>query len=195
MTPPTVVWIRHATSIDGLERPTAHARADTPLSDRGRAETQRASDGLVELGVGRIVSSPLPRAWETARILADELGVPLDQPYPQLREWRAPDCVLGIAPADYPPQYVRWRGIRSTEPDTALPGGESLTAFARRAAEAAELVEYMATGAQRQVLVVAHVLLIGAVAAHAIGIREPGAVFTAATSFTLPPAGRWQHGR
>lgn len=193
MTQPGVVWIRHGTSVDGLERPTAHPRPDTQLSHHGRAQAHRAAAELAELGAGRVLSSPLPRAWETARILADDLDVALDEPYPLLREWQAPDCVLGVTPTNYPPQYRRWRRIRATEPDTALPGGESLTAFAQRASDAAELVTDISTRTQRPVLAVAHVLLIGAVAAHTTGIREPAAVFAAATRCTLPPTGRWRH--
>lgn len=159
MTRQAVVWIRHGTSVDGLERPTAHAHPGTRLSDLGRTEAHRAAARLTELGAGRVLSSPLPRAWETARILAAELGIPLEEPYPQLREWQAPDCVLGVTPAGYPPQYLRWRRIRAAEPDTALPGGESLAAFARRALDAAKLVEDIAARSRRPVLVVAHVLL------------------------------------
>lgn len=188
---PPVVWIRHGTSVDGLDRPTAHARPDTPLSDRGRDEARATADLVRELGAGRVVSSPLPRAWETARILATALDVPPDEPWSCLREWRAPDCVLGLAPGDYPPEYRRWRRARGVEVHSALPGGESLAGFARRAATAGALVNDIATTSTRPVLVVSHVLLIGAVAAHAHGIDEPGAAFAAARCFSLPPAGCW----
>ncbi|MGH8965230.1 MAG: histidine phosphatase family protein, partial [Actinomycetes bacterium] len=128
-----------------------------------------------------------------AQILATDLGVALDEPCPQLREWQAPDCVLGLAPAGYPPQYLRWRRVRAAEPDTALLGGESLTAFAQRALKAAKLIEDIATRSRQPILVVTHVLLIGAIAAHTAGIHEPAGVFAAAARFTLPPARWWQH--
>lgn len=40
-------------------------------------------------------------------------------------------------------------------------------------------------------LVATHTLLIGAIAGHTAGIREPAAVFAAATRFVLSPAGIW----
>jgi broad specificity phosphatase PhoE len=45
------------------------------------------------------------------------------------------------------------------------------------------------------VLVVSHKLVIGAVAARAAGITEPGAVFDAAGALDLPPAGWWHPSR
>ncbi|RJQ66251.1 histidine phosphatase family protein [Pseudonocardiaceae bacterium YIM PH 21723] len=191
MTRHAIVWIRHGTSIDGLERPTAHARPDTPLSDRGHAETREAAGRLAGIGIGRVVSSPLLRAVQTAQILAAELGIPLDEPDGLLREWQAPTCVLGLAPTQYPAQYRRWRSIRDTEPDTALPGGESLTAFVWRARAAAEAVENLAVTRGQSVLAVGHTLLIGAIGAIADGVTDPEAVFAAATCFTLTPAGLW----
>lgn len=56
-----------------------HARTP-PLSDRGRAETRRTAAALRELDTERMLTSPLPRARETAQILAAELAVPLDEP-------------------------------------------------------------------------------------------------------------------
>jgi hypothetical protein len=51
-------------------------------------------------------------------------------------EWHAPACVLGLAPAQYPDNYKDWRRHRVQNPDAALPGGESLTAFRDRALDA-----------------------------------------------------------
>ncbi|MGH8964995.1 MAG: histidine phosphatase family protein, partial [Actinomycetes bacterium] len=65
MTRQVILWMRHGTSVDGLQRPTAHARPDTPLSDQGRVEVHRATAALAKFEVGRVLSSPLPRAWET----------------------------------------------------------------------------------------------------------------------------------
>src|SRR4051794_5211901 len=51
---------------------------DRPLTAKGRNRMRQIGRGLDHLGIKPdvIVSSPLPRAWETAEILADELSIP-----------------------------------------------------------------------------------------------------------------------
>jgi phosphohistidine phosphatase len=53
------------------------ADGDRPLTPRGRRRTRRVARGLEALGleVDRIVTSPLPRALETAEIVAAALGL------------------------------------------------------------------------------------------------------------------------
>jgi 2,3-bisphosphoglycerate-dependent phosphoglycerate mutase len=135
ITPATrAVWIRHGTSLDGLHHPGTHPRPDTPLSEPGRHAIQQTAHALRGWGALRVLTSPQRRARDSAHLLATALGIPSPEPMDVLREWRAPDCVIGLAAADYPQQYQHWRRWRTLTPDTALPGGESLTAFAHRAA-------------------------------------------------------------
>lgn len=49
---------------------------DRPLTPRGRRKVRRVAYGLdrLKLKLDRIVTSPLPRARETAEIVADQLG-------------------------------------------------------------------------------------------------------------------------
>lgn len=208
----TVLWMRHGTSLDGHRQPTAHARPDTPLADLGRDQTRAAADLLRALRPMLVLSSPLPRARATAELLADALPAPLGPALDDLAEWRAPDCVAGLTPDQYPPAYQQWRAQRTDQPDLALPGGESLTAFTARATRARQIVDDIASGlahdlaravdgdaapdaapdgAGTVLVAVCHRVLIGAVAALHRGICDPGAVFTAATAFRLAPARWW----
>jgi phosphohistidine phosphatase len=52
---------------------------DRPLNDLGVAETRRVAKGLRRMQVSPdvVISSPLPRAGQTARIVAAELGAKL----------------------------------------------------------------------------------------------------------------------
>ena len=54
-----------------------HADDDRPLTDRGRAHMRQVGRGLRRLGVkpDRILTSPLPRARETAEIVAGALNL------------------------------------------------------------------------------------------------------------------------
>jgi probable phosphoglycerate mutase len=53
-----------------------------PLTARGRAQARRVAAVMASLGwrPDHVVSSPLPRCLETARIVAEELGVPAPLP-------------------------------------------------------------------------------------------------------------------
>lgn len=53
-------------------------RADPPLSDLGRRQAEVAGDTLAELGITRVVASPLVRAHETATIIGAALGLPVE---------------------------------------------------------------------------------------------------------------------
>jgi probable phosphoglycerate mutase len=51
--------------------------ADTPLSERGRAQAERLAARLSHAGIERIVSSDLPRARDTAEAIARRTGAPV----------------------------------------------------------------------------------------------------------------------
>lgn len=184
-----LAWMRHATCNDGVHRPNAHARPESRLSPRGTRQAARTAKALVGSGIsdGVIISSTLVRARRTARIVAEITGLTLLNPDPVFDEWRAPTCVLGCAPEQYPDAYVDWRLVRSKRPETALPGGESLIDFRMRAGNAlseatrlAEQVPYL--------LVVSHRLLIGAVTALREGVTDPVMTFDHARNYVLMPA-------
>jgi len=190
-----VLWIRHGTSLDGALRPTAHARPDTPIAPHGVTQIAATARHLRDKGVqpAIVLTSPYPRAAGSAAILAELLGAPLAPPDPIYAEWRAPDCVLGITPDDYPPEYRRWRAARLYDPDSALPDGESLTAFHDRATHASSAHQRFA--AAGVTLIVSHRVLIGAVAAISTGVHGPADVFRQACAFPLDPAQVWRpHG-
>lgn len=50
-------------------------RANIPLNENGRAQARRAAERLVGRRWDAVFSSPLDRAHETARIIADRLGI------------------------------------------------------------------------------------------------------------------------
>lgn|GEM_PF-3013484 len=191
MTERRVVWMRHGVCHDGEHRPYAHARPESALTARGAAQAASTAremlDGL--LRPVTVLHSPLPRAQDTARIVSAVLGGTVRPPSSVLAEWRAPSCVLGLGPAEYPPKYRSWREARLDQPDTALPGGESIAAFASRARLAVVLADEAA--ASGTVVVCSHRLLIGAVVALANRHDDPAALFGSACSFPLAHAGTW----
>lgn len=187
----TILWMRHGTCADGYQRPDAHARRTSLLTRRGARQVTQTAQTLTTAG-DAIASSTLVRARSSARIVAEHTGLILLRAHSVLDEWRAPTCVLGRAPAQYPDAYEDWRLRRGQHPDEALPGGESLTAFRDRALEALDTAERLAHD-HGQLVVVSHRLLIGAVTALCSGTHDAAEVFEAARTFTLEPAALHVH--
>jgi 2,3-bisphosphoglycerate-dependent phosphoglycerate mutase len=169
----TALWMRHGTCLDGLRRPTAHARPNSPLTGAGADEAELTARELRKRNCrpAIIASSPLRRARQTATLVAATLSAHLIEPMSAFAEWQAPHCVLGRIPDEYPPDYVTWRQQRAQNPDSSLPGGESLQTFAERARDVATIVRELTIN-NGPVLIVSHRLLIGAVAALHAGYGD-----------------------
>lgn len=98
--------------------------ADTPLSDRGRAQAQALAQRLRGEALGQIVCSDLPRARQTAEIVAAACGVAIETT-PLLRERDFGD--LRGRPYD-------GLGFDPLTMADAPPGGESIAEFEARCA-------------------------------------------------------------
>ena len=73
--------LRHGESVHNARRsgePAAHSAQDR-LTEKGIEQAHAAGAGLRELGVTRLLSSPLRRARETARAVGDALGLDAEE--------------------------------------------------------------------------------------------------------------------
>jgi broad specificity phosphatase PhoE len=66
------IFVRHGQSQANYDK--VLAAPDSPLTDEGRAQAQKAGRELQGKGITRIISSPLLRARETADIIAKEIA-------------------------------------------------------------------------------------------------------------------------
>jgi uncharacterized phosphatase len=173
----TVAFIRHGQTDwnrDGL----LQGSSDIPLNDTGREQAHDAFMTLRSRPWDAVVSSPLQRARETARIIADGLDIPLGPAYPGLVE-RNYGPFEGTSAAD---AIERW-------PHREYPGAESLDAVAARGEEAlAAIVADIPSGA---VLVVCHGTIIRYTLARLAGRPVPG-IDNGSISMLRLDAGRWQ---
>jgi probable phosphoglycerate mutase len=121
---PLVALLRHGEEDEGADgRVGLESRSPRGLSARGRAQAEAARDFLVSLDAERVACSDVPRAIETALVVA--AGRPIDV-VPQLGgmdlgEWEG-------SPASDLPDLARVLGDPSLRP----PGGESLADLAAR---------------------------------------------------------------
>lgn len=165
--PTFTVMARHgATELSLEKRFSGTGGFDAPLADLGRAQADALAQELLEReSIDRIVSSPLLRTRQTAQVIADRLGLPVE-----IMDGFA-ECAFGDWDGHtfaevrdrWPLELDEWLG--STE--VAPPGGESFSACQARVLRARGDVVKAYPG--ERVLVVAHVTPIKVMVAHAVG--------------------------
>ncbi len=69
-------FIRHGLSEMNKISLWSGAQSETPLAPEGRAQVKAAGAGARGLGIDYIISSPLSRAHDTAKIIAHEIAYP-----------------------------------------------------------------------------------------------------------------------
>lgn len=116
----TLAFIRHGQT-DWNREGRLQGSSDIPLNDTGREQARDAEAMLAQWSWDAIVSSPLSRARETARIVAEGLGLPLGPAYDELVE------------RDYGPlEGVPDREVMARWPNRDYPGAEPLESVVDR---------------------------------------------------------------
>ena len=115
-----LIFVRHAAT-DCVASRLAGRDANVRLSAAGKIHGQRLAHSLKQQGIGKIYSSPQPRARETAEFLGELLGEKVEVA-PELDEidygeWtgRTFEELRGID---------HWRDFNSVRSCTRIPGGE-----------------------------------------------------------------------
>jgi 2,3-bisphosphoglycerate-dependent phosphoglycerate mutase len=133
-----IVLVRHGESVATVERRLGGPLTCSGLSPLGRKQAEALADRLArtgELVPDVLVSSTMPRARETAEILAPALGelpIVVDE---ELEEHNPGPDADGMTFADYVERYGHqdWKGDPYT---TGFENGESIARFQFRAAQA-----------------------------------------------------------
>ncbi len=116
----TFALIRHGQT-DWNRDDKLQGSSDIPLNAEGRKQAHEAAGILADGGWQLVVSSPLRRARETARIIARDLGLELGPSYPELVE-RDYGGMEGRSASE---TVARW-------PSRDYPGAESLDSVVKR---------------------------------------------------------------
>jgi probable phosphoglycerate mutase len=118
-----LICIRHGETVYNLEG-RIQGQADSHLSPLGRCQCEAAAEALADEPIDVIVASPLARAMESARILADRLHLEVATD-PRLMEINAGIFQGHTWPEineKFPDVADEWR---KSDPDFRIPGGES----------------------------------------------------------------------
>lgn len=147
-----VFLVRHGATILTVEDRFAGV-TDVPLSDEGREQARRLSERLSGDHISAVFASPMGRTMETAAILAQPHGLPV-QPVPGLREinhGRWEQLTRQEVERQFPKECAEW----NEDPFTFAPeGGESGLAVTARALPA--LMDIVRGHPGGHVLVVSH---------------------------------------
>jgi len=172
-----VLLVRHGETDDNAAD-RFQGRIDTPLNDRGRAQSLALAVALVPEGVRALYSSPLARARETAEIVGRRLGlepIVFDDRLMEADAGAWSGRLYAEIVADDEDAFVAWR---AREPGFRFPGGESVEEQGARVAAALHDV----AGGPLPALVVTHGGTIRAVD----GIDVPGGAVANCQLFRVP---------
>ncbi|GAA4729595.1 bifunctional RNase H/acid phosphatase [Nocardioides endophyticus] len=166
--PTTVVLVRHGVTPHTLEKRFSGglASANPGLSDEGRAQIRAVADWLGPLAerVDAVVASPVRRTLESAEILAEALGRPVEvEPGFAEMEFGVWDgMTFGEVGEKYPAELKSWLGSVDNAPE----GGESFTTVQERVLAGLGRLQETHTG--KTVVVVSHVTPIKTLVANAV---------------------------
>lgn len=70
-----IIFVRHGQSTSNVGKILSHDVNNFPLTDEGREQVKRTAQELKKIKVDSIFTSPILRAYQTANIIGDELGI------------------------------------------------------------------------------------------------------------------------
>ena len=127
-----LIFARHGESQANVEKVISNRDLPHYLTARGRKQAAAMGGRLADMGIQEIYSSPIPRAQETARIVAERLGLSV-QTADALKEV---DCGILEGRGDqaawqaYDEMLRQWDELH--DHDYRIEGGESLNQVKRR---------------------------------------------------------------
>lgn len=162
-----LLLIRHGETPWNRERRVQGCRSDTELGQRGREQAEKIALVLRKHRVDAIYSSPLKRAVDTAKAIAQACGLEV-KVASELREIDAGE-LEGLSQEELRKRYKEfWKEWRESDPSFPLPGGESLEGLQRRAW--GEIERIIERHPEETVAVIGHLLANLAIICRAVGL-------------------------
>jgi probable phosphoglycerate mutase len=179
--------IRHGEAVCNVDGTIAGMRSDVGLTELGIMQAERLRDRLAatrEIAADALIASTLPRAWQTAEIVAPALGLPIipDDDAQELRPGEAD----GLNVADFLERYGPFSDFREDPYLPLAPGGESWGGFTARVGDF--LYRVLRDYAGKSVVIVCHGGVVDASLLIGLGVGAtapvPGQMHTRNASIT-----------
>jgi len=194
--PTTLFLLRHGeTPLTVQRRFSGRGGADAGLTDGGERQAQNAAAVLDERLSGSpltaVIASPLLRTRQTAQIVADRLGLPVqvDDDLAELAFGEWDGLTFSEARARDEARFDAWLGDATMAP----PGGESLSALGERVARVRERV--LERFESETVLLVTHAMPVKSLVAQALGAPVLSVHRVDITPASLAEIAYWPDGR
>ena len=166
----TIYLVRHGRT-DWNKEQVFRGRADRPLDEVGHEQGRKVADALISKNVQAIYTSPLIRAVDTAKPLADKLGLTM-QVMDGLNDMDFGDwqgLPVDEAKEKYPSEFSKWV---NTPYQARIPGGENLGDIADRAEQA--LVEICKSPGIERAVVATHRVVVKVLLCRIVKAGEEG---------------------
>lgn len=160
--------IRHGESIYNAEE-RIQGQSDVPLSELGRRQGEAVAEALAAVPIEAVYASPLCRASDTARPIADRHGLAL-RTDPRLMELNVgvfANRLRSELADEYPTELAQWLG---GDEDFVIPGGESRRQLTQRGCEA---ICSIVAARHREAVIVTHGGLLSVTLRRLLNLVEP----------------------
>lgn len=176
-----LIFVRHGQS-EGNASGVVQGRLDFGLSELGYRQAEETAKRLGGEPVSRILTSPLRRASETARLIADPLGMTVE-PEPALLEYDI-GIVSGLTAVQVRERHPEFAAARARGERPKYPGEEGRDVFQARITAVLDVLR--GEEGDGAVVAVAHGGVINAVCAVVLGVdlHGPGRFQVANCSLT-----------
>lgn len=156
----SIIWIRHGETLLNTAR--TIQPADTPLAPRGLAQAERVAERVRALKPAAILTSDMPRAWQTAEAISRSTGI---TPISTDLLWERNFGDLRGRPYD----TLSFNAMEMLEAPT---NGESMASFHQRILEALTFAAKMRASLEGPLIVVSHGLVIRALLENNIDLGQ-----------------------
>jgi broad specificity phosphatase PhoE len=119
-----IILARHGDAVNSTGK--FHGLKDEPITSKGREETYRLAEQLEQYGATMIYYSPLSRNRDTAKILSEELDIPM-RVAPELKPLDSGDFE-GKSIKTHLDDFKHYLN----NPSEKIPGGQSVNSWARQ---------------------------------------------------------------
>ncbi len=149
-------FVRHGESEANLLREFSNSGVKHPLTAKGLTQAQELAQTLQGIPFASIYSSPVLRAQQTAQIVSEQVGVPVEVTE-ALREWNVGIYEGTTGPAGWKlHREVQEDWFFHNKPESKMPGGENLIEIKNRFVPFIETLIEQNQDSDRNILCVAH---------------------------------------
>ena len=162
-----LILVRHGETVWNKQRRIQGGGSDVELSEAGRKQAERLGLSLKEVEFSAIYSSPLKRALDTAKPIADyhQLGIQVDPDLKELEVGELEGVDIAELGTNFSRFLLRWQHEGGWE---KMPGGESIDDLGDRVG--AYLQRIIGKHKQEAVVVVSHFFVTVVIICKALGV-------------------------